>query len=62
MKQVNLTEIEAQALLHALGNSTDHPDVMESLFCSEAEKEAAYRAQNKLCDAFGLEHLKSTRG
>lgn len=45
---IRLTMAEAKALSHAVGNSTDHPDVMEALFDDETERDAALRAVEKL--------------
>ena len=48
---LRLTMEQAKAMLFALGNSTDAPDVMESLFQSSAQRAAAWRAARKLSDA-----------
>lgn len=48
---LTLTQAEARAMQYALGNSTDHPDVMESLFNNGASRGAAYRAAEKLAQA-----------
>ena len=54
---LSLTEAEAAAMWHALGNSVDHQDVMESMFPDSASRLAAYRASRKLRAA-----LAATRG
>jgi len=46
--KILLTEPEAKALLHALGNSTDYGDIMESLFPNKTQRNNAWRAEEKI--------------
>lgn len=45
-----LTKKEAEALLYAVGNSADHPDVMDSLFPDGREARACHNAIRKISD------------
>lgn len=48
---INLTLAEARAMSWALGNSTNHPDAMESLFPTLHGRKAAWRAHAKIDEA-----------
>ncbi len=43
-----LTEKQLRAVIYALGNSMDHPDVVESLFPDPRERKAAMDGYFKL--------------
>ena len=56
---LELTLLEARAMQWAAEESTDHPDVMESLFQNGRERLAAWRAVKKLRSAL---RVASTEG
>lgn len=45
---VELTVAEAKALWQAAGETVDHPDAMEREFPNGAQRDACYRAHDKL--------------
>jgi len=53
-----LTQFETENLLYALGNSTNHEDVMLSLFPNKRERKAAYLAEKKIKRASYLAHIQ----
>lgn len=56
--KIDLTLEEAWGLIRAASNSVDHPDAMEAIFQSQKERNAAYRAYEKLRRAWAEEKNK----
>lgn len=46
--RLELTKAEADAMMHALGNTTEHDDAMEAVFPDAVERAACRRAERKL--------------
>lgn len=58
---IKMTERELQETLYALENSTDHPDVMRSLFSDTSARNAAYRGAVKMRQALDVTRLDIAR-
>lgn len=49
--EVRLTPAQAWAVLHALSNSTAHPDAMDALFRHHNAKAACHRGEDAILEA-----------
>ena len=56
---ITFTDRELRALTHALGNSTDHDDVMESVFPEEEERMFCRLGERRL--RLALSHLEAKK-